>query len=375
MEFEPSEVKEILKVFWDVGDRRSVLLLGGSGIGKTTLVNEVVREIAEQEGLEFVEVSNGSKVPDRDDVFVFYSINLSTKQPYDLDGIPRDVNDKVFRYKVLEAFEVMKGRKGVIFIDEVTNVRRDDMHSALYSLFQFRRVGDNFLGNDVWVIGAGNRKEDSRLVVELSDPEINRTKVIYVKKPSVDSWAEWMDSRFGDEWDRTVYAFLKRYPDYAHRPSGKGRTLEQWPSYRNWTDVAVYGPKIAEKSRKAYYAHVVGLVGKVGLEFLAFRELVDEIPKFEEVVKNPIILKDIKLDVQYLFAVEMVNKVRTAKAFKKYDKLMSWLAENKRELMMLWWEMLPKSAKKDVYVALMDDKYSKILDIILASKKKKYELG
>ena len=33
-EFSPSEVKEILEVYWDVGDRRSVLLLGASGIGR-----------------------------------------------------------------------------------------------------------------------------------------------------------------------------------------------------------------------------------------------------------------------------------------------------------------------------------------------------
>ncbi len=374
-EFSPTEVKEVLKVYWDVGDRRSVLLLGASGIGKTTLVYELAREIANAEELEFVEVQNGQDVPDRDGVFLFYSLNLSTKQPYDLDGIPRDVNGDVFRYKVLEAFKKMKGRKGILFLDEVTQVARDDMHSALYSLFQFRKAGDMYLGDDVWVIGAGNRREDSKLVRELSDPEINRVKVINVKKPDIDEWKDWMDENF-DEWDRTVYAFLKRFPKYAHMPSGKGRTLEQWPSFRNWTDVAVYGPKIAEKSEKAYIAHVVGLVGvSVGAEFLAFRKLKDSIPAFEDVLKNPAILGNLRVEEQYLFAAEMASKVQDEDVLRKAEKVFSWLARNKSELFMLVWEMLGKDMKRKVMLWSMEGKYlDDLLEEVLKKRAKKLEL-
>jgi len=389
MEWSPTEIKDILKLFWKVGDRRSVLLLGASGIGKTQMVRELAEEIAKMEGLELVEVVNGNvnEIDGRDDIFVLYPINLSTKQPYELDGIPRDDSDETFKYKVLKAFKAMKGKKGILFIDEITNIQRFDMHSALYNVLQFRKVGDNYLGNDIWVIGAGNRPKDSGIAQELPAPEVNRVKILNVKPPSVDEWIEWMNKMYDDEWDKSVGAFLKRFPEYIHSAPARGRTLSQFPTHRNWTDVARYIGQILSTNidsdivkmgmsinEIAMNAHVVGLVGeKVGGEYLAFRKLMKDIPDVEYALSKPETLRNLKLDGQYLFIASFVQTFDDNN-LAKYRKILNWMAENNREMLALWWQLLGSKERRKKILAKIDAdvKMSKVFDVLVWRTKVKY---
>jgi MoxR-like ATPase len=64
---------------------------------------------------------------------------------------------------------------------------------------------------DVIVVAAGNRPEESKVAHLISAPLLNRFKVIRVEAPNVDEWKDYMDYKYGDEWDRRVYAFLKAY--------------------------------------------------------------------------------------------------------------------------------------------------------------------
>jgi MoxR-like ATPase len=67
------------------------------------------------------------------------------------------------------------------------------------------------------VIAAGNRPEDAGTLVRMiHNPLLNRFKIIRISPASIDEWAEWMNSRYEDKWDKRVYAFLTRFKDEGY---------------------------------------------------------------------------------------------------------------------------------------------------------------
>ena len=67
------------------------------------------------------------------------------------------------------------------------------------------------------VVAAGHRPEDASSIVRLiHNPLLNRFKIIKVSPPTVQEWAEYMNNKHGDAWDKKVYAFLMRFRDEGY---------------------------------------------------------------------------------------------------------------------------------------------------------------
>lgn len=240
--------------------RTTLILLGGSGIGKTTSVREAAKKIAQELGREYVEYSDkkarqmlgrgfvdseGKKVEQLDPAkhFVFVDFRLTECEPSDLIGVPQyDPELQATFFAPMLWTIVLSKCPGILFLDELTNTGRDDLVSIAYKIVEDRKVGFTELHPDVMVIAAGNRVEDSSIARMLPAPLTNRLTVIKLGASTVDEWKDFMDDRYGNAWDRRTYFFLKRFENdnYLYQPVKEVETLDAFPTPRSWTRLARY---------------------------------------------------------------------------------------------------------------------------------------
>ena len=79
------DVKNLIK---KVPKEHSIVLLGPPGVGKTTVIRQIARELAKERGLEFAEYPRDKEMvkSNPEKVFVFYPIPLTTRDVVELTG-------------------------------------------------------------------------------------------------------------------------------------------------------------------------------------------------------------------------------------------------------------------------------------------------
>ena len=298
------EIREYLKT---CSTTTSVLLLGPPGVGKSIAVREFAVEEAGELGLEFIDYNDsyfaeimGS--PER--YYVFCDIRLTETEPSDLIGIPRDLDSTVAYKPLTWATVLSRVGHGLLFLDEITNVQRPDIISAAYKIVLERKAGFTKLSDGVRIVAAGNRPEESSVARMLPTPLTSRFHIVEVEPPKVEEWAEWMDKHYSD-WDKRILAYLTKFrEDFIAVPS-EPETLENYPTPRTWTSLAV---EIARTPEKFMREKICGYVGKaVGGKLLAF--LNSKVPDVEELLARPELFRELPLDSQYLSIVLLGNHV------------------------------------------------------------------
>jgi len=322
--------------------RYGLLILGAPGVGKSTVVEEAGRDIAKRLELEFLKVVvrwsprlrkfviNSSGELEIDDVlanankyFVFTDFRLSTIEPSDLSGIPRS-RDGITYYDPLLWAVLHSASPGILFLDEITWIQREDVWAITPQLVLDKIAGLTKLSEDTLVIAAGNRPEDAGTIVRmLHNPLLNRFKIIKVSPAAIDEWAEWMNKRYGDEWDKRVYAFLVRFRDenYFLRVPKEPEGLENFPTPRSWTWLALDLYQGFDGLED-----IIGLVGEeVGRKFHAFLQLSFDI---EDLISNPLKFESLSFDGKYMVPIMLANWIsqnakNMHKAFPLIDKMSS----------------------------------------------------
>lgn len=242
----------------------SILFYGAPGVGKSETVRDFAREIAAEYGLEFVdfeESSLESVLANRWGVFVYVDLRLTSVEPADLMGIPRNVNvmgGNVSNYVPFGWAIALHNCPGVLFLDELTNVRRPDVMSAAYQLVLDRKSGFMKFDPGVAIISAGNPPDVSAVATKLPGPLLERFDTYHIIAPTVDEWRDYMDRKYGDGWCRLIYYYLKARPEYMIPKTIPARALtqeEQFPAPRGWTRLAVklykiFGNRVPEVMAK-----------------------------------------------------------------------------------------------------------------------------
>ena len=166
MNFPTVTISEAKSIIAAMAHRQSILLLSAPGVGKS----DAVRQAAAAAGLECKSLL-GTQIA-----------------PEDVSGIPRIVGERsVFcppRILLPENPE-----KFCLFLDELPACS-PDIQKAFYSLLLERRLGEHKLPEGTWVVAAGNRAEDRRLVRSLSAALVNRTIILQVRV-DVKEWIRW----------------------------------------------------------------------------------------------------------------------------------------------------------------------------------------
>jgi len=223
------------------------------------------------------------------------------------------------------------------------------------------------------VVAAGNRPEDASTIVKLiHNPLLARFKVLKTSESTVDEWANWMNDRYGDEWDKRTYAYNKKFEDEGHflmipsSPEG----LENFANPRSWTWVALDGAEGFTSSED-----LRGLLGEeVGQKYEAFLKLKIDL---EDLLKNPDGFKEISFDGKYIVPILLATWTRkNIKDLNRAFPLIDKMSEEKHEFLLMLCLSLSRTvlAKflKDLFV--YKEAYEKVLSEVAFDVKRSIEL-
>lgn len=252
-------------------------------------------------------------------------------EPSEILGIPRiDTNRHYFTYEPPIWARILSIDKisGLIFLDELTNVQRDDIISAVYKLVLDRRVGFIKLSDNVRIIAAGNTLDTSEIVRELPRPLRNRFEVVKVSMPTIEEWKKYMDENYKD-WDRRILNYLLRFPeDFYKEPKDDE---ENFPTPRSWTRLAIQTKNIEEE--EILKAKAMSLLGKeVGIKVYKF--LTTRIPSIHEIVRDKNLFKRLNEDEKYLLVMEISKNMRNLDD-ETLEKIVNILSEDSFEWIIL----------------------------------------
>lgn len=358
-----SEVEEyIVRVFFAPrrGEKRyGLLFLGPPGVGKSSVVFSAAARIAEKLGKELLRLSVRWS-PERrtfvvggkysveevlkysDRFFVVTDFRLSSVEPSDLSGVMRS-RDGIAFYDPLFWAVVHSANPGILFLDEITWIQRDDVFSIVPQVVLDRVAGLTEFHPDTLVIAAGNRPEDDRGFVRVLHNALKcRFKVIRVTT-SLEDWRRYMEAKYGDNWDKRVYAFLLRFKEegYLSPPPRESEGIESFPTPRNWTWLALdlFDGFDSEDD-------IIGLLGEeVGRKFIGFLKV--SVP-LEELLDEPEKFHGLSFDAKYMVPVMLASHISEKPRDAKAIRLAVEMSKESAEFLLLLLSSLKGAARLTV---------------------------
>jgi hypothetical protein len=363
------KISELPKYLSLLPPRQSVLIIGPPGCGKSTAVREFAEFEARKLGREFVDYDDDdelflriAKSPEK--YYVFLDLRLSECEPTDFLGVPRDI-DHFIVYKPLRWVQVFshESSAGLIFLDEITNVRREDVLAQAYKLVLDRRAGLRRFSGGVRVVAAGNHPEHSSIANLLPAPLANRFAIIEIDATDPYEWIEYVNNKEGGI-DARVAGYLARFPGDLLQKSD-AETLENFPTPRSWSRLNqvllrkndIDFDEIEEVARML-------LGSATATKFAAFCRLKDLLPPPEKILEDPDSFfnktagdsasKDgaSKIDLLYYAVSTVASHVSTANRtdWKQVVNFAVRLAKVHADLFVVFAKLLPKQMRGSLVI-------------------------
>jgi len=310
----------------------SVLLLGAPGVGKSRSCRDLAKRIASITKKEFIDYNDivaDKIISDSSKYYVFCDFRLTEVEPSDLIGIPEKVNGSV-RFAPLQWAFCLNRASGMLLLDEITNVQREDVISAVYKLVLDRKAGFVPLNSDVLVIACGNKPEHSSIARLLPNALLNRLLILDIDPPSIDEWKDWMDEKYGEKWDKRCYVFLKEVQaeekrNYLLAIPKTQEGLEEFPTPRSWTRLSRLMWAGVQSNEV-----ITGSIGhEAGIRFISFMKVNIDI---EELISNPETFDSLSLDAKYMASFMLAawcsrNSEQVNKVLKLVDRMAKFSKE------------------------------------------------
>ena len=369
-------VSELPKYLSLLPPRQSVLIIGPPGCGKSTAVREFAELEAKRLGREFVDYDDDdelflriAKNPEK--YYVFLDLRLSECEPTDFLGVPRDI-DHFIVYKPLRWVQVFSYEQsaGLIFLDEITNVRREDVLAQAYKLVLDRRAGLRKFSNNVRVIAAGNHPEHSSIANLLPAPLANRFAIIGIDATDPYEWIEYVNSKEGGI-DPRVAGYIARFPNDLLQKC-EAETLENYPTPRSWSRL---NQILRENDLGLGEVEEVArmLLGSVvAQKFAAFCRLKNYLPPPDQILKDPDLIfsktasneasrnpaTPSRLDLIYYAIASVASYVSTDRAIdlKEVAGFAIRLAKEQADLFVVFLKLLPKSIRDSLMIKVANVK-------------------
>ena len=356
-----------------------LFLVGAPGIGKTEIVRQKAAQMAKERGLKFVDLREATDeeilevMKHAEEYCVFYRIAAPHLIPEDL-GIPnKNINGlkyaEVIPQKVLAVLSAPNLGCGVLFIDEITNVQREDVMTLLFTLILEKEASWYLkLNKNVMVIAAGNPPEWSTVANPLPLPmRMGRLIPVRVAPPTVEDWVKYMDETYGNAWERTIGAYLMMYPGDFIAPPSDDDGFTATPSPRSWTKLALLLPKLERTASREFIEQtIIGLVGpKAGVKVSALIFAKADVEGLvNAVLANPSTFAKFN-ETQKILVINAA-----AQDPFKFKGLAKFLAENLRDYFVMMLVLMPKERRLEL---LKDEDYKKLMQTT-AKELKKYAI-
>lgn len=207
-----TEFKELFTAYYE--SKEPVFLHGRTGIGKSQVIKHCARRRAEQQGREFVDWEKLDKdekktlVENPEGKFVFVDMRMAEVEPSDLRGLP-DFEEEFVDWKppLWVAAVCSEGASGVVFLDEA-NLAPELVQSVFYQLVLDRKISEQTLADDVYVIGAGNVTEDKAHIHQFAGPLRDRFAHLRLETPDGGVNGGWVEWAVENDIDPAITGFI-----------------------------------------------------------------------------------------------------------------------------------------------------------------------
>jgi hypothetical protein len=261
-------IKEIFRLQIETGERFSIELVSGPGLGKSAIVKQCADELA----------------ADWNTPVACKSFFLTTVEPPDVRGfgLPGKDNDGSLIMQFTRAPWMPRKdepKHGFVFLDEFGQAQSDVAKPSAELLLN-GRVGESELPITYMVIAASNREKD-RSGVQKSLAFIENRKCRIVIEPHLDSWVEWAETEGVNPW---VIAFAKVKPALVFADS----VPDKAGPFCTPRTLCKVGHLVGRLPLDLFTEAAAGYMGMgAASEFVAFLRVAEQLPKFEEIVADP----------------------------------------------------------------------------------------
>lgn len=274
-----------------------------------------------------------------------YELRGPLLDPVDISGYPEKHNEKMIW---LRPEELPDSGEGMILIDELPDIEIRMVKNALYQILLDHKCKTHIIPDSIYIMGAGNRPEDSIFSQPLPQPLITRMCHIGVACDAPDFTKELPEkadvdfdsyiSHFTLEFHSIIPAFTKLYPDCIYKHQAVPRTWEFISKFLN--------SQIQEKWFDfAFKECIKGTIGaNVGIAFNAFLSLATKIPSIDAILNNPDSVQVPEFDYGILYAVTtaLLARLKTPKGQAKVDNIVKFVAIFPEEFTMFFFSLAGK---------------------------------
>ncbi len=304
-----NEAKDVIKGFLrktDKGIYCAALFVSGPGMGKSSIVEQAAEEFATEIG----------------EPVMCKPFHLTTVEPPDVRGFglpDKDADGNRIMSFTAPPWAVKKNEpaRGILFLDELGQASHDVQKPAA-ELLLHRRVGSYQLPPG-WIVVAASNRESDRSGVQRELAFITNRRVIYNIEPNLDAWANWAEKTGVHP---LAIAFAKVKPGLVFAD----KVPEKPGPFCTPRSLVMLSQFIGDMDMGMFTETAAGLIGEgTAAEFVAFLRVAEDLPSFEEIVKNPSTAEVPKRPDASYAAMQMVaHRVddKTAKAAFTYLKRM-----------------------------------------------------
>lgn len=249
------------------GERFSVEFVSGPGQGKSEAQWQIRKAVMALCGYQD---------------FTIKPFFLSTVEPPDVRGWPFREGRKMDFTDAPWMPDSNDANNGVVFLDEFRQAGHDTQKPAAELLLN-GAVGSSRLPIEYMVIAASNREQD-RSGVQRELAFVTNRRVLVPIQPNLDSWVEWAeDPEWGDvHW--IGIAFAKHMPGivFSDKVPEKPGPFCTPRSFVKTTRM------IGHFTDAEFSELAAGTMGEgAAAEFISYMRVVDQLPEFEEIKKDP----------------------------------------------------------------------------------------
>ena len=261
-------IKNNLRMAKDKSIYLSTMFVSGPGLGKSSIVDQAAEELS----VEF-----GEPV-------MCKPFHLTTVEPPDVRGFglpDKDVDGNRIMTFTTPPWAVRKSEPkfGILFLDELGQASHDVQKPAA-ELLLHRRVGSYQLPPG-WIVVAASNRESDRSGVQRELAFITNRRMVINIEPNLDAWVNWAEKAGVHP---LAIAFARTKPGVVFAD----KVPEKPGPFCTPRSLVMISQLIGEHDMGTFTECACGLIGEGAAgEFVAFLRVAEQLPKFEDIVKDP----------------------------------------------------------------------------------------